>query len=252
MVSYGRLSQFQPIFDNNSFTYISSVQIIRRMTQLIRSLKHTIPPGGRDFSREYLLNFQKFISEINYEKIAPLNEGVNLCLNTVRFISGILDQGREQQLPTGRLRVMEKEYLYGLGKIYLGLQVAFRDQIRVLSPRKEVALRYFFDKNEGVGRTYAFNKMGDNSPDKILPSLSVENIYLAIYLLESRHNSKNIRSWTVFGTTVALIRIVAAERLIGKKRVFAIFRAEGHDKQRSSYNVLTNEGIPKNTPFEEL
>lgn len=252
MASYRRLSQFQPIFDNNSFTYISSIQSIRRMTQLIRSLKHTIPPGGRDFSREYLLNFQKFTSEINYEKISPLKEGVNLCLNTLRFISEILNQGREQQLPAGRLRVMEKEYLYSLGKIFSGLQFAFRAEIRAFSPRKEVAIRYFFDKNEGVGRTYEFNKIGSNSPDKILPSLSVENIYLVIYLLESRLNSKIIRSWTVFGTTSIPIRIVAAERLIGKKRVYAIFRAEGHDKQKGPYNVLTNEGTPRNTPFEGL
>ncbi|MDP3989644.1 MAG: hypothetical protein Q8Q01_00385 [archaeon] len=252
MASYKQLSRFQSILNEDSFTYISSIQIIRQMSQLIRSLKHTIPPGGRDFAKQYLLNFEKFISVINYEKINQLETGINLCLSTVRFVSDILNQRREQQLPSGRLRVMEKEYLYSLGKILSGLRIAFRVDIKTFSPPKDVALRYFFDKKEGVGRNYAFNKIGGDSPDKVLPSLSIENIYLAISLLELHRDTKNIGSWTIFGTTATPIRIIASERLIGKKRIFAIFKAEGHTKQKSGYLILTKESTPQNTPFEEL
>ncbi|PIN73187.1 hypothetical protein COV20_03065 [Candidatus Woesearchaeota archaeon CG10_big_fil_rev_8_21_14_0_10_45_16] len=250
MASYQQLQDFQEILEDYNFTLISSSKSIERMRAVIRNLPFTTPPGTLQFAEGYLAEFQGFIKTINYSTISELKEGITICIKTVSFVLSAIKQGKNTQIPRGKCRTMEAEFLFGLNKIVEGLKLGFRTRIKELSPSKQDTLNYIY-ADEGLRRKYIFNSIGVDSPIRVLPSLSVSNLYTFVQLLELEKDVKRAGKWKVYGTGMAPLRVVVSSSMLGKKRVYAVFKTEGHDKPKGNYMTLTINRTPSGVEFQE-
>ena len=122
IVSYKKLQNFNLIFNRSDFSHISDLSGINRVLGIILQ-DAELQNGNKGESARILNDYQEslesFYRWLNTQRVAPINEGFELCSSIILRIKKIidLDAFRKMQISKGYRKKFKKLFLYGLSQL---------------------------------------------------------------------------------------------------------------------------------------
>ena len=224
-MSYVKLELFAPIFDREDFSYISNLRNIKRISE---TLLYKIPyPDGNEkklhipLVQDYYNNFMSFCGWIDADSVPDIRNGFFVCRE--ELLRGVNLLGMEQSKRIvlqkgGYVKKFNKNFLYGLNRIYNGIKTAFDPKIKTKTNiTNEQLIRFFLDKNVGLGRTYLFNTNGEHAFVNKLNGLSRKYLFIVLRLLIDPpvNRTRSVNGWFDVGQAESHIRILIKTTYFG-------------------------------------
>jgi len=250
-MGYKNLKNFQNIFNRADFNYISNLQTIERIGEII-----TISISARDKResehvkelKDYITNLNSFYQSIAAANVPNLNEGYNLIVEelqkVIRLFSEIIF--KRESISKGHLRKMKKTFLYGLSRLLDGIRAAFDPDI-ISSTRidNQQFIKFILDDTEGIGKYFTFNEVGKDSFIKKLPTLNQQELIVTARLLTrpSANQVRTINGWRDLGLAHAPVRILSKPAKFGKARVYYLYRSNEHTQYQSKLDASPERAI---------
>jgi len=219
-MKYKKLINFNIILNREDFTFISNKDTIKNISQIVQ---HCINfPDGEEqnhikYITYYLNNLTSFCSWIGDNP--EIKKGYLICQLELERTIGLLDEApdKREAISRGNIRTFKNNFLDGLNLIYESIKDIFNHpkDLNLTSITREQILKFFFDKKEGLGSRFSYNKVGRFAIANKLSDLNKEELIFTEKLLverpEAQVRTSNI-GWITYGSGRSLIRIVTKRK----------------------------------------
>ena len=246
-MAYKNLKNFKHIFGRGDFNYIGDLGHIGVITEIL--LYHLAVPDGKESTyigllEEYVKNLDSFCIWVKGSIIPYIQEGYIISKRELARAISILKspENKRTSISGGYLRKFKKSFLYGLSRLLEGIRLAFDPSlIPATNIDRGQLVRYFFDKKEGLGNRFLFNKQGNQSVANKLNSLNRDELIKTIKLLLKQSQVRTTRNgWIDLGSKATPIRILLIKHKLlgfGRDIVCFIFRLAEHRDYDEQLNV---------------
>ena len=134
---------------------------------------------------------------------------------------------KRKNISRGYCKKFNEMFLYGLKKFELGVQLVFHPNVLgSTNITKDQIIRYFFNKEIGLGKKFLYNKRGKHAFANKVSALNREELVVLLRLLVMP-NSNQIRTyngWIDIGISQAPVRVLIASR----DKVYFLYKINEH------------------------
>lgn len=248
-MSYSGLADFRQIFQRKDFDFIADFGKISQAVELIRSIRAIENPvPASSFLRAYRQNLVSFYSWLN-AALPDAVEGFKRSLSVLTLVIEVLEKrgaADRSSISGNYLRGFEKDFLSGLSALLSGIRAAFDpDILSAASIDSKQIVRYVFDKKEGLGSRFVFNRKGKHAFAGKLLKLDKPVLVFALRALLRAVPTRARNGWLDLGFGGNPVRILTDA---AKKKVYFLFRVEN---EHSAYMEQFHTPIG-NAQFEPL
>ncbi len=236
-MSYKKLKNFRNIINRDDFNYISNLDTIERVSNLIRYL-NTLPDREQVYNnvlRVYAQNLNSFCEWIggDIDEIIVCNQLCNQELSRSMDIYAEEEEKRNA-ISNGMTRKFEKKFLLGLSSLLKGVKEAFRPNINgATNITQKQLVNYFFDEIEGLGKNFEYHTEGKFAFAKRLFDLNKVELIYTMKLLTERpetHIRQSKSGWVVLGASRVPIRILLKKK--NDNKVYFLFKNTQGEKTK--------------------
>jgi|GEM_PF-2933421 hypothetical protein len=257
-MSYKKLKNFKKIIAREDFDYISSIENISRVSEIILYYAPNPDDNENDYIAildEFYRNLTSFYFWINGMEIPDINDGYLTIRRELIKVINILktpksESYKRKAISKGYFKKFNKIFLYGLTRMLEGIRAAFDPSIISNTKiQKGYIARYILDNTEGLGRMFLFNKAGKDSFAAKLRELEREELAATARLLATLPSNqiRTYKGWVDLGTKNAMVRILIKPGTFKRDAVCFLYRNTDTDKP--SYLEMLNTP-PTKVPLE--
>ena len=240
-MSYKSLKNFQDVFRNDYFTYISDHRIMRTVSDIISTkvapLGTDLDPKSKEeckiFLETFLHNLDGFYGTFfGQGKNSSLDNGRYVIHKTLELCIKLLSKPTSTKIGRNYPRKWNKTFLSGLSKLSSGIEQSFDLDVigrtKIVQDRS-ILIRYILEKNVGLGQKFEFNKATEYSFANMINRFTLQQLLATLkFLVVNNPGTKKGTEWLVLGKRNDPVRIVYARRHFARDRVYHLFRAMDH------------------------
>ena len=235
-MKYNTLNNFQHIFEREDYAHICNKNHIEQISSIfLNSLSN---PDGKEslyktIAIKYLENLTSFLTWLQTKDIPDLAEAYKILSEEIKRAINLLGESevKRRSISSGYCKKFNKIFLYELTILNKGIEFSFDPEIiSSTNINREQIIRYLFDNKVGLGRKYLYNKIGKHSFVNKVPLLNrLELIFSLKLLTRPSHNDvRTFNKWRDLGSGQAPVRLLVAEKLLGKDKIYFLFRINEH------------------------
>ncbi len=234
MRKYCQLQNFRAIFNRGDFNYIADAGIISRITRVVGSL--TNPKESNKTSayelKIFLKNLDSFYDWLN-SGVGVFNKGHKAAEKALVTAIAICEAPPERRLKISRsyLRKLNRNFLYGLSKLVVGIRKSFGvDELAKTNINAVQIANYIISKDEGLAKKFLLNHIGNHGFVNKLDCMPKQELIVVMRLLlrPSANQVRTFNGWCDLGLGHAQVRILTQKHTFGKMRVYFLFRLSEH------------------------
>lgn len=246
-MGYKNLRNFKNIIDSDDFNFISDVDNINKICNIILYNVPHSSDSDSDYAvlvRKFLDEMQSFCEWVNMNEIPDIKKAYSKCEEVLLRVEKFLrfeDPEKRKSISKGYLRKFKRSFLYGLSTLLAGIRVAFHSDLVVHTNIQRIQIiNFIVDKVEGMSGRFVMNKAkGKFNFINHLPDLTREELIKTLFTLEHRIPSTHpkIGEWKIMGSGSGAndIRIHYIDRFFGKTRLYRIYRVNGEHSNHEAH-----------------